>query len=328
MSTVFPSFQTVLKAATASLVGVSTITAGLLWYGQSYLIYPSAFPPGSRTDVANPGQAGIPYDDLRLDTVDAIKIHCYFIMFRKSQLDAGDSTSTESDEEFARRRPTIVMFHGNGGNMGHRIPLALAFLKMRCNVMMVSYRGYGLSEGSPSEKGFRIDAQTALDFVISHPVLGPSENKGPGSKIILYGQSIGGAVAIDLAARNPNAVTALILENTFLSIPRLIPSAVPYLAPFAFLCHQRWESATTVTKLPPSMALLMLSGSNDEIVPSEHMRELWKIAQKSGRKKSTWLDFPHGNHNDTCIQPGYWTAIAKFLREVERDDIKEEKVFA
>lgn len=94
------------------------------------------------------------------------------------------------------------------------------------------------------------------------------------------------------------------------------------------------------------MLMTIGSGSSDEIVPSEHMRELWEIAQKSGRKKATWLDFPRGSHSacppewrawlvsvksvidDTCIQPGYWTAIAKFLREVEQDDIKEEKVFA
>jgi len=188
-------------------------------------------------------------------------------------------------------------------------------LRAKCNVLMVSYRGYGLSEGTPSEKGFRIDSQTALDYLTSHPILGTSD-KGPGSKIIIYGQSIGGAVAIDLAARNPNVVDGLILENTFLSIPRLIPSAVPYLSPFTFLCHQRWESEVTITKLPKDMALLMLSGALDEIVPSSHMKELWEIAKRSGRERATWLEFPSGSHNDTCTKPGYWEAVWTFIDEV------------
>ncbi|KIJ49154.1 hypothetical protein M422DRAFT_28137 [Sphaerobolus stellatus SS14] len=315
MLNLLPSFQTFLKATTASAMGLSTITAGLLWYGQGYLLYPSAFPSGSRESVPTP--APLDYEDLTLETVDGVKIRSYLMMASKNLSD--DKTNhEESDEDFARRQPTVMMFHGNGGNMGHRIPLAVKFLQMRCNVMMVSYRGYGLSEGTPSEKGFKIDSQTALDYLISHPVLGPSD-KGPGSKIILYGQSIGGAVAIDLAVRNPNTITAIILENTFLSIPRLIPSAIPFLAPFTFLCHQVWNSEEEITKLPPDMALLMLSGSQDEIVPASHMKELWEIAQKSGRKKAIWIEFPEGQHNTTVMQHGYWRAVYTFIEAVEKE---------
>lgn len=115
---------------------------------------------------------------------------------------------------------------------------------------------------------------------------------------ILYGQSIGGAVSIDLASRNPLAVrtrcpwnplpthailtkiSAMILENTFLSLPRLVPSALPVLGPFAFLCHQKWDSASKVPRIPKSIPFLMLSGSQDEVVPKEHMEGLWEIVKK------------------------------------------------
>ncbi|PIL27157.1 hypothetical protein GSI_10298 [Ganoderma sinense ZZ0214-1] len=98
--------------------------------------------------------------------------------------------------------------------------------------------------------------------------------------IILYGQSIGGAVAIDLASRNQHAIRALILENTFLSLPRLVPTALPVLGPFAFLCHQKWDSASKVPLLPQETPMLLLSGVRDEVVPREHMQSLWELVQQ------------------------------------------------
>ncbi|OCH84321.1 alpha/beta-hydrolase [Obba rivulosa] len=334
MSSFLPSIQGFLKGSAATAAGLSTVGVGLLLFGQNWLIYPSAFPPGSRTEVPVPAQFGLPYEDLELVTSDDVKIRCYLLLQRRD-LDpvhhSEDTTREDADEEFASFRPTVIMFHGNGGNMGHRIPLAKVFYtKMRCNVLMVSYRGYGLSEGSPSEKGIRIDAQTALDYVMSNPTLGRT-------LIVLYGQSIGGAVSIDLASRNPSAIRALILENTFLSLPRLVPSALPALAPFAFLCHQKWDSASKVPTIPPSTPILMLSGARDEVVPRQHMLELWKLvkaregqAESRGREAkeeedeeevqdvrtgagSRFANFPQGTHNDTCVQQGYWMTVAEFV---------------
>lgn len=75
-------------------------------------------------------------------------------------------------------------------------------------------------------------------------------------------------------------IRALILENTFMTLPSLIPSALPFLSPFAFLCHQKWESANKLPKIPVTTPILMLSGLQDEVVPAEHMKELWEIAKK------------------------------------------------
>ncbi|PVF98684.1 alpha/beta-hydrolase [Serendipita vermifera] len=270
------SLQTFAKGTFASAVGLSTLSLGLLYYGQNYLIYPAAFPPGSRIDVPTPADYGLPYEDLVLDTSDGIKIKCYLLVQRRalpgeSAKEEADVDTAEEDRKYAGSRPTVLMFHGNGGNIGHRVPLARIFYsKMRCNVMLVSYRGYGQSEGSPSEQGFMIDSQTALDYVRADPAL-------TSTPVICYGQSIGGAVSISLASRNPDAIKGLILENTFLSIPRLIPSAVPLLSPFAWLCHQKWDSATAITKIPRTTPMIFLSGKQDEIVPHEHMQMLWQI---------------------------------------------------
>ncbi|KAH9855490.1 alpha/beta-hydrolase [Lenzites betulinus] len=350
MAGFFPTLESFAKGTVATAAGISTVGVGLLFFGQNYLIYPSAFPPGSRIDVPVPTDYGLPYQDLVLVTADNVTLRCYMLTQRKEIKSHGnaieaETTDDETDEEFASKRPTVIMFHGNGGNIGHRIPIAKIFyVKMRYNVLMLSYRGYGLSEGNPSEKGLRLDAQCALDHVLAHSYL----SRTP---IILYGQSIGGAVAIDLASRNHHAIRALIVENTFLSLPKLVPSALPVLGPFAFLCHQKWDSASKIPLLPAELPMLLLSGRNDQVVPREHMEELWQLVQKrvpGGQRadertdvakpdakdestdeaqpdakdegtnrtqlgNSRFHDLPFGTHNDTCAQHTYWRAVADFL---------------
>ncbi|WFD43995.1 bem46 protein, variant [Malassezia psittaci] len=179
-------------------VGITT-AAGLLFVYQRALIYPSSFPEGSRTEVDTPEQYDLPYREMRLNTPDGEKLHVYVML----QQDG------EKDEKLSEERPTIVMFMANAGNMGHRLPLAVVFYRrLGCNVVMLSYRGYGLSSGEASEHGLRIDAQTMLDWIQAHPILSKT-------KVIAYGQSIGGAVSIDLAARNSRKIAGLILENTY-----------------------------------------------------------------------------------------------------------------
>jgi abhydrolase domain-containing protein 13 len=118
------------------------------------------------------------------------------------------------------RNVTILMFHGNAGNIGYRVPIAKILEDdLGCNVLMLQYRGYGMSTGTPNEKGLMIDAQTGLDYVKQR-----AETRN--TRIVVYGQSIGGAVAIGLAARNlkEGDIAGIILENTFTSMRKLIPT--------------------------------------------------------------------------------------------------------
>lgn len=111
------------------------------------------------------------------------------------------------------------MFHGNAGNIGYRLPIGKILAEdIGCNVLMLQYRGYGLSTGTPNEKGINIDAQTGLDYIRERAEL-------RGTRIILYGQSLGGAVSIALAAKNlrDKDIAGIILENTFTSIRKMIP---------------------------------------------------------------------------------------------------------
>lgn len=137
----------------------------------------------------------------------------------------------------------------NAGNIGHRLPIASHIretAKGHINILMVSYRGYGLSGGSPTENGIRLDAQAALEYLLSRD----GEGKVNPTKIVVYGQSIGGAVAIYLASTSPDKIAGLIVENTFISLPVLIRHVFPALAWAApLLLHQLWESNLRLEEL-------------------------------------------------------------------------------
>jgi len=137
-------------------------------------------------------------------------------------------------------------------------------------------------------------------------------------------------VAIDLASRNPSGITAVIVENTFQSLPRIVRDW-PIIGPFSFLCMQKWKSVSKIQLIPPTTPILMLSGSLDEVVPQKHMKALWDLAKNRGQKKKQkqeteesddspkrdmFVTFPHGFHANTYVQPGYWGRVAKFLSMV------------
>lgn len=122
-----------------------------------------------------------------------------------------------------QKNTTVLMFHGNAGNIGHRVPIARMFVqRMGCSVFMLEYRGYGLSTGSPDEKGIMIDAQTAFDYLRQR-----AETRD--NDIVVFGQSLGGAVSVQLVAKNQNdkRLIGLVLENTFMSMRKLIPQYAP-----------------------------------------------------------------------------------------------------
>ncbi|KAJ7017098.1 Alpha/Beta hydrolase protein, partial [Mycena alexandri] len=162
--------------------------------------------------------------------------------------------------------------------------------------------------------GLQLDAQAALDHVKAHAELSLIPT-------ILFGTSLGGAVAIDLASRNPSAITALIVENTFLSLPRVVRDW-PLVGIFSFLCFQRWNSAAKLSHICPTLPILMLSGTQDEVVPRKHMEALWLIAQKRGggsdpvSEHDRFVPFAAGRHADTFTCEGYWDAVGEFLGSV------------
>lgn len=205
-------------------------------------------PPDARTDIPRPSQFGIrDFEELVIPTEDNEKLSAYYIRAPRNHPNAGI---------------TVLMFHGNAGNIGHRLPIARMLVNMvGCNVFMLEYRGYGASTGEPDEAGLAIDAQTALDYLRDRA-------ETAAHRIVVYGQSLGGAVSIRLVARNQSKgrIAGLVLENTFLSMRKLIPSVIPPAKYVTLLCHQVWPSEAvlpSITEVP----VLFISGLQDEIVP-------------------------------------------------------------
>jgi fermentation-respiration switch protein FrsA (DUF1100 family) len=229
--------------------GIAAVLTTLLYFKQKALIYPANIPADSRNKVYRPSEFGFyDFEELVIPTRDGQKLSAFYIRGPRNHTPASSTT--------------ILMFHGNAGNIGHRLPIASKILQYTgCNVFMLEYRGYGLSTGEPGEAGLNIDAQTALEYL---------RNRAETSshKIIVYGQSLGGAVAIKLVAANQegSGIVGLVLENTFLSMRKLIPSVLPPAKYFSLLCHQVWPSDSIIPAIK-NIPMLFLSGLQDEIVP-------------------------------------------------------------
>ncbi|KAJ3565913.1 hypothetical protein NPX13_g7326 [Xylaria arbuscula] len=274
--------------------GVAAILTSLLYFKQKALIYPSNIPANARTEVPRPSQFGLKnFEELVIPTTDGEKLSAFYIR--------GPKRGRFAD-------CTVLMFHGNAGNIGHRLPIARMLINtIGCNVFMLEYRGYGMSTGEPDEKGITLDAQTALDYL---------RNRAETSshKIIVYGQSLGGAVSIKLVAKNQQAgdIVGLILENTFTSMRALIPSVIPPAKYLTMLCHQVWPSESilpSITEVP----ILFMSGLQDEIVPPSHMRRLYEVTTSPTK---VWKTLPGGDHNSSVLEDGYFEAISEFVANV------------
>jgi len=288
--------------------GLAALGSTLLYFKQNALIYPANMPPGSRTDVADPSQFRIAdSESIYLPTSDGETLHAFLLRPPNAAL---------------RKDITLLTFHGNAGNIGHRLPIGKVLSEsLGCHVFLLQYRGYGLSTGAPDEDGLTIDAQTALDYVRNHKDL-------QNTKIVIYGQSLGGAVSIKLVAKNQEVgdIAGLILENTFTSMRKLIPSIMPPAKYLVRLCHQQWNSDETLPKITRNIPMLFLSGLKDELVPPQMMKTLFDICKVPAQRK-IWREFPNGDHNATVAEPGYFDAIWSFLvQEVMSGKIDEKEL--
>lgn len=307
------NFFSYLRLPVLASSGLAAIGSGLLYFKQNEIIYPRNIPAGSRTEVPEPKDFQIDnWVSLHITTPDNESLHAYLLRAPNVTL---------------RKNITVLMFHGNAGNVGHRLPIGKVLSEsLGCDVFMLEYRGYGLSTGTPDEKGLTIDAQTALDYIRKSPELRDN-------KVLIYGQSLGGAVATRLVAENQKErdIAGVILENTFTSIRKLIPTAFPPAKYIARLCHQLWATEEILPSITADIPMLFISGLKDEIVPAHMMRTLYDVCKV---KRRVWKDFPNGHHNDTVAEPGYFDTIWAFLvqdvlagkvNDSDRDDVDVSK---
>jgi fermentation-respiration switch protein FrsA (DUF1100 family) len=257
-----------------ALLGAALLGVILMW---GRLVDGMIFHPSAGADL-RPGQVGLRGEDVFLQTEDGVRIHGFWL-----------------PAEGATR--ALLFLHGNAGNASHRLPNAAELVRLGTHVLLLDYRGYGLSEGRPSEAGVYADARAGLAHLV--------ETRGIGEgRIVVFGRSLGGAVAVDLV--QDRDVAGLILESTFTSVADMARSLLPPAAPFV---RGRFDAESKIARL--RAPLLFFHGDRDEIVPYALGQKLFEAAP--GPKAFETLE--GAGHNDTTQVGGrpYFERIRRFL---------------
>lgn len=237
----------------------------------------------SRTFYQMPEEAGLSYDDVYFMTEDGLKLHGWWFPAE-------------------RARATVIFCHGNAGNVSHRIWLAQDLVAQQMNVWIFDYRGYGKSEGLVGEMGTYRDARAAYEYLRQR-----HEKEGMELPIIVYGRSLGGAVALDLVFSVEPA--GLVVDSTFISLRAMAAHLYPWM-PLQYLLRYRYDNLAKIarTKVP----LLIMHSREDELIPFHHAEDLYRAAGSDIKK----LVETRGLHNESGWQttPG---AMAEFLSFVD-----------
>jgi fermentation-respiration switch protein FrsA (DUF1100 family) len=251
------------------------LLSGALLIFEKQLIY---FP--SRAHDATPAALGLAHEEVRLTAPDGVRLHGWF-------LPAPDS------------RFTVLVCHGNAGNVSHRLDRALLMQpRLRADVLLFDYRGYGASEGAPDEEGTYRDARAAYGWL--------RDRGAPARRIVLFGESLGSAVALQLGLEVEAA--ALVLESPFASIPEMARAVYPFLPLWPFV-RTRYDNVGKAPRL--RLPLLVTHGDRDEVVPFAQGRKVFEAAPEPKR----FFAIAGAGHNDTYFVGGdpYWAEIRAFL---------------
>lgn len=242
----------------------------MTWF-QAKLIYAPA-----RGYDQSPADTGLAFDDLRLTTTDGVSIVAWYVPHDQA-------------------RGTVLFCHGNAGNIADLLyPLKLLH-DMRLGVLLLDYRGFGLSDGKPTEQGTYADAEAAWQYLTA-------DRGEPPERIVIMGRSLGGAIAIELAGRHTPA--ALVVESTFTSIVDIGRRMLPIL-PVRWMVRYKYESIDKVDRI--TCPKLFFHARNDTLIPLSNGRRLFAAAAEPKR----FIETP-GAHNT-----GGFTYSRDYIRQLE-----------
>ena len=235
-----------------------------------------------------PNDVNLEYEDVRIQTSDGLALQGWFI---PGKAETGSNV-------------TWLWFHGNGGNIGHRIEeLALAHHRIEANIFIFDYRGYGESEGAPSEKGTYLDSRAVMEYLS----LRPDVDSG---RIVYLGHSLGAAVAVELALTQPPM--AMVLVSPFASVRDMANLTLPF-PPIGWLVRNHYDSISRIQQL--DVPVLVLHGDQDETVPIDQGRKLYRAANQP--KRFQVLEGAAHNNTFEVAPEQYWGTIEAFLAEHE-----------
>jgi fermentation-respiration switch protein FrsA (DUF1100 family) len=232
-----------------------------------------------------PTDIGLHYESVSLTTSDGIKLHGWFV-------------------PAAAEKGALLFFHGNAGNISHRLDSLKIFHDLGLSTLIIDYRGYGESDGSISEKGTYVDADAAWDYLARVKDFKERE-------IIVFGRSLGGAVAAHVASlKRPGG---LILESAFTSVPDMGARMYPYL-PVRFLSRFKYDARKALQSV--TCPVLIIHSPQDDIIPFENGLQLYK----SARQPKRFLEI-RGDHNEGFYVSGkmYIHGINDFITSALSD---------
>lgn len=259
------------------LVGVYVLFSVVLYLLQNRMVFLANMP--GRALTATPEDAGFAYQDVSITTSDGVRLHGWFV-------------------PAIQAKATVLFLHGNAGNISHRLDSIAIFRELGLDTFIIDYRGYGQSEGKPSEQGTYLDAKAAWEYLVNERGIAPD-------KIVLFGRSLGAAVASWLAARvTPGAV---ILESSFTSAPDMAYRLYPFL-PVRLLTRLKYPVKENVKQL--SSPLLVVHSRQDEIIPFAMGQSIFAAAPEP--KEMLVLT---GDHNGGFLmnRSQYLTVLGEFL---------------
>ncbi len=226
-----------------------------------------------------PDKAGLAYEDLRLNTPDGERLHAWWLPAQNA-------------------RGSLLFLHGNAGNIGNRLESLRIFNGLGLNVLILDYRGYGHSSGEPGEQGIYTDAMTGWRWMTEIRGLQPES-------ILLFGRSLGSAVAAELATRV--RAGGLMLESPFTSIPDMAAELYPYL-PVKQLARYQFDTLSKIDAIDEP--LLVVHSSEDGLVPFSHGQQLFAAASEP----KSFLEI-RGSHNRGYLQSGktYTDGVGGFI---------------
>ncbi|MGH1537920.1 MAG: alpha/beta hydrolase [Gammaproteobacteria bacterium] len=232
-----------------------------IYFAQALFIYAPQMP--TRELVASPNDIGLQYENLHLITEDYEHIHAWFIPAK--------TPATK----------TVLFFHGNAGNISHRLETIKIYNNLGFNFLIFDYRGFGISTGKPSEQGTYLDADAAWLYLTKQKNLTAKD-------IIIAGRSLGGGVATELAKKVQPAM--LILESTFTSMPEVSALHYPFM-PTNLIVKHRYNTNKKLKDI--DCPKVFVHSKEDEVIPFEQSQRNYAMANKP--KRFIELRGGHGN---------------------------------
>lgn len=265
----------------AVIVFLCLVYAVYLYFNQSKYVY---FP--TRNIVTTPSDSGLVHEDLVFETSDGIKISAWYIHAENP-------------------KATFLFFHGNAGNISYRIDLIEMFYNLNISTFIIDYRGYGKSEGSPTEKGTYLDSEAAWNYLINKKNIDPSS-------IVIYGKSLGGPIAARLAEKNNPA--ALILDSTFISIKDIAIKLYPFL-PVKKIFKFEYNTVSYLKSV--NCPVFIIHSIDDSYIPFFHAEKLFDTVDD----KKELIEI-RGDHNTSFVisKQIYIDRIGNILKVLKKID--------